>query len=66
MRDTVKHCCLHYCVMNHILKNQLIAHFKWSIKRPITHIIAAQATITPDSVCRFAGLASVANLIFGL
>ena len=54
MRYAVELGGLDHGIMNHIFENQPVAYLKGPVERPITHIIAAQATVAADPVGRFA------------
>ena len=50
VRNTIKHVCLDRCIMNHILKNNLLTDHQWIFKAPRPHKISRQATITTQSI----------------
>ena len=46
MRDAVEHIGLHGGIVQHIFKNDALAHLQFMIELPEAHVVAAETTVT--------------------
>lgn len=50
VHNTVEHRGLYCCIMYHVLENYLLPHLKWLGEAPTAHVIAAQTTVSTQTI----------------
>ena len=50
MANAIEHVRLHGCIVDHILKDYLLAHLQLMVELPIFHKVATQTTVAAQSV----------------
>ena len=64
MMNAVEHVGLDGGVVNHVLKDDVVAYFKRAFKAPIAHVVAAQTTVAAEAVHTGCGFESFFPCIF--